>query len=53
MSPAEVLLIAKVLVRGDQDLKGRFGSLQQLAVVECGPPHFEGGEDCMPCQRPA
>ena len=43
---AEVLLIAKILVRGDQQVKvGGFGLLHQFPVLQLAPAALEGGLD--------
>ncbi len=51
---SKVLLIPKILVRGDQEIKsGRFGLLNQLPVIQLAPAALERGLDDEPVKGPA
>src|SRR5206468_7771608 len=52
-SASQVLLVAQVLIGGDERVESRFRCIEQVAIFEFGPPHFVGGGSRMARQRVA
>jgi hypothetical protein len=54
LASGEILLITKILVRRDQDLKPhRFGHLDELSILQLAPPTFERRFDDVPVEGAA